>query len=66
MHADGNRLNELSGGRYRLSIYRTQSARSRNFWRSGNALAHELRKTGLAVMQQRVVTVIYDGIAVGE
>jgi hypothetical protein len=29
-------------------------------------LAHELRKTGLAVMQQRVVTVIYDGIAVGE
>src|ERR1700722_2294169 len=31
-----------------------------------NALAHELRKVGLAVAQQRSVTVIYDGIIVGD
>ncbi len=29
-------------------------------------MAHELRKTGLAVAQQRGVTVIYDGTVVGE
>lgn len=31
-----------------------------------NALAHELRKTGLQVEQQRGVTVLYDGIVVGD
>lgn len=31
-----------------------------------NALAHELRKAGLAAEQQRGVTVTYDGISVGE
>jgi GxxExxY protein len=31
-----------------------------------NALAHELRKAGLDVMQQRGLTVTYDGIAVGQ
>lgn len=31
-----------------------------------NALAHELRKAGLAVSQQHSLTVTYDGIAVGE
>jgi GxxExxY protein len=31
-----------------------------------NALAHELRKAGLAVAQQQGVTVKYDGIVVGE
>jgi GxxExxY protein len=31
-----------------------------------NALAHELRKAGLAVAQQRCVTVMYDGIIVGD
>jgi GxxExxY protein len=31
-----------------------------------NVLAHELRKTGLTVMQQRGVTVTYDGVVVGE
>ena len=31
-----------------------------------NALAHELRKIGLAVAQQRGVTVVYDGTVVGE
>jgi GxxExxY protein len=31
-----------------------------------NALAHEVRKAGLAVAQQRGIIVEYDGIAVGE
>lgn len=31
-----------------------------------NAMVHELRKAGLAVAQQQGVTVIYDGIVVGE
>jgi GxxExxY protein len=31
-----------------------------------NALAHEIRKTGLAVAQQRGITVWYDGIIIGD
>ena len=31
-----------------------------------NALAHELRKTGFTVAQQRGITVTYDGTVVGE
>ena len=31
-----------------------------------NALAHEIRKTGLTVEQQRPVPVIYDGIVAGD
>jgi GxxExxY protein len=31
-----------------------------------NALAHELRKAGLSVAQQRQMTVRYDGVIVGE
>jgi GxxExxY protein len=31
-----------------------------------NALAHELRKTGLTIAQQQGITVKYDGVAVGE
>lgn len=31
-----------------------------------NALAHELRKAGLAVAQQQGITVRYDGVVVGE
>ena len=31
-----------------------------------NALAHELRKTGLGVKQQEPVTIFYDGIVVGD
>lgn len=31
-----------------------------------NALAHELRKAGLAVAQHRGVTVLYDGVVVGD
>ncbi len=31
-----------------------------------NALAHELRKVGLAVEQQRSIQVLYDGVVVGD
>ena len=31
-----------------------------------NALAHQLRKAGLSVLQQRGVTVTYDGVIVGD
>ena len=31
-----------------------------------NALAHEIRKTGLTAVQQHPVKVMYDGVAVGE
>lgn len=31
-----------------------------------NALAHELRKTGIAVAQQHGIAVTYDGVIVGE
>jgi GxxExxY protein len=31
-----------------------------------NAMAHELRKAGLGVEQQRGITVMYDGVMVGE
>jgi len=31
-----------------------------------NALAHELQKTGLAVRQQQPMSVLYDGVVVGE
>jgi GxxExxY protein len=31
-----------------------------------NALAHELRKAGLSVEQQRAIKVYYDGVLVGE
>jgi GxxExxY protein len=30
-----------------------------------NALAHELRKFGLAIVQQQGITVMYDGVVVG-
>ncbi len=31
-----------------------------------NALAHEIRKCGLAVVQRRAIIVLYDGAAVGD
>jgi GxxExxY protein len=31
-----------------------------------NALAHELRKSGLAVSQQHLIKVYYDGVIVGD
>jgi GxxExxY protein len=67
MHADGTRLNELSGHVIgcAFTVLNTLGA---GFLEKvyENALAHELRKTGLAVAQQRGITVTYDGTVVGE
>ena len=66
MHADGDKINSLSrqvigcaftvlntlGAGFVEKVYE-------------NALVHELRKAGLAIEQQKGVTVIYDGIEVG-
>jgi GxxExxY protein len=67
MHADENRLNELSGGVIGCA-FTVLNTLGVGFLEKvyENALAHGLRKTGLTVMQQRGVTVTYDGVVVGE
>ena len=67
MHADENRLNELSGGVIGCA-FTVLNTLGVGFLKKvyENALAHEIRKAGLTVMQQRGVTVTYDGIVVGE
>jgi GxxExxY protein len=66
MHADGDKINSLSrqvigcaftvlntlGAGFLEKVYE-------------NALAHELRKAGLAVQQQQGITIMYDGTEVG-
>ena len=67
MHADEEKLNGLSGvvigGAF--TVLNTLGA---GFMEKvyENALAHELRTTGLAVAQQHAITVLYDGRTVGE
>lgn len=67
MHADGTRLNDLSGVVIgcAFTVINTLGA---GFLEKvyENALAHELRKAGLAVTQQHGVRVIYDGMVAGE
>jgi len=67
MHADKSRLNELSGNVIGCAfiVLNTLGA---GFLEKvyENALAHELRKVGYAVVQQHGVTVMSDGAAVGE
>ena len=67
MHTDDSRLNTLS----RLVI--GDSFTVLNLLGAGflekvyeNALAHELRKRGLNVAQQRGISVVYDNVIVGE
>ena len=66
MHADDNGLNSLSRQTIgcAFTVLNTLGA---GFVEKvyENALAHELRKAGLAIEQQKGVTVIYDGIEVG-
>ena len=63
-HADKNRLNELSGNTIgcAFTVLNTLGA---GFLEkvSENALAHELRKAGFAVAQQRGATVMHDDTA---
>jgi GxxExxY protein len=67
MHADGKRLNELSG-RVMCCSFTVLNTLGVGFLKKvyENALMLELRKAGLAVVQQRGVAVVYDGTVVGE
>ena len=67
MHADEIRLNELSGriiGCAFTVLNTLEAGFLENVYE--NALAHELRKTGLDVVQQRGLTVTYVGVVVGQ
>lgn len=66
-HADENRLNDLSGRVIGCALI-VLNALGAGFLEKvyENALAHELRKAGLAVVQQHGVSVMYDGMVVGE
>ena len=67
MDADKDNLNDISrlviGG-----VFTVLNALGAGFLEKvyENALAHELRKAGLAVEQQRSLTITYDGIVAGE
>ena len=67
MNADAVRLNAISE-RIIGCAFAVGSALGHGFLEKvyENALAHELRKAGLAVEQQREIKVLYDGIVVGE
>jgi GxxExxY protein len=49
-------------------VFRVANARGHGFVEklSENALAHEMRKCGLSVVQQGGIVVLYDGVIVGE
>lgn len=67
MHADETRVNRLServiGCAFQV-INTLGSGLLEKVYE--NALAHELRKSGLAVTQRRGIVVRYDGVVVGE
>ena len=67
MHADESSLNALSGNVIGCA-FTVLNTLGIGFLEKvyENAPAYELRKTGLAVAQQRGVTVTYDGTVVGE
>ena len=66
-HADEDRLNDLSRRVIGCALI-VLNALGAGFLEKvyENALAHELRKAGLAVVQQHGVSVMYDGMVVGE
>ena len=66
-HADAARLNMLSG-RVIGCAFTVMNALGVGFLEKiyENGLAHELRKAGLAVAQQHGMTVMYDGVKLGE
>ena len=67
MHADEGNLNDISqrviGGAFTVLNVLGAGFLEKVY---ENALAWELRKAGLAVEQQRGLTITYDGIVVGE
>lgn len=67
MHADSDRLSELSGEIIGCSFTVLNTLGAGFLGKVyENALAHELRKRGFAVVQQRGITVTYGGAVVGE
>ena len=66
-HADTNRLNDLSG-RVIGCAFNVLNTLGIGFLEKvyENALAYEMRKAGLAVLQQHGVSVMYDGTVVGD
>jgi GxxExxY protein len=67
MHADESEVNRLSE-RVIGCAFQVLNTLGAGFLEKvyENALAHELRRTGLTVAQQRGLTVTYDGVVVGE
>jgi GxxExxY protein len=67
MHAEKIWLNELSG-RVIGCAFTVLNSLGAGFLEKvyENALAHELRKAGVGVAQQRGLTVIYEGVVVGQ
>jgi GxxExxY protein len=67
MNADGRRLDEITE-RIIGSAYVVSNSLGSGFLEKvyENALAHELRKSGFLVEQQKGIVVHYDGIVVGE
>jgi GxxExxY protein len=67
MIRDAERLNELTG-RIIGCAYAVSNELGAGFLEKvyENALAHEIRKTGLQVQQQQPIQVHYDGVVVGE
>jgi GxxExxY protein len=63
MGTDATRITASSDAHWRLPV-RLGSGFVENVYE--NALAHELRMTGIAVAQQHGIAVMYDGIIVGE
>ena len=55
-------------GDHRLCVQGCQCVRSCGFIEKAyeNAVAHEMRKSGLGVVQQRGIVVFYDDVIVGE
>jgi GxxExxY protein len=67
MNADEDRVNRLSGQIIGCAFQVTNTLGAGFLEKVyENALAHELRKSGLAVTQQRGIIVYYDGVVVGE
>jgi GxxExxY protein len=67
MNADERRLNGITG-RVIGCAYVVANTLGHGFLEKvyENTLAHELRKTGLVVEQQKIIKIQYDGVVVGD
>jgi GxxExxY protein len=67
MNTDEHRLNEITEIIIKC-VYRVANTLGNGFLEKvyENALAHDLRKTGFLVEQQKGIQVRYDGVVVGD